>query len=381
MKIFIMAGEASGDLHGANLVRALRQQRPHLEFYGIGGPRMREAGVTTYYDITELNTVGLVEVFGKLPSIYRIYRDIRRRLRQEGFNLAVFIDYPGLNIRLGRKARKEGVPAVYYIGPQLWAGRTPWRAWRISQAFARVLVIFPFEVSLYQEKGGRAEFVGHPLLDLVRPSLRREEAMAAFGLAGDRPIIGLLPGSRKSEIELLLPPILQAARLIQQKDPRAQFLLALAGTVERKQVEELLALNPIEVKVIDGRSYDVMNVADFLIVTSGTATLEAGLLERPMVILYKFHFFTWLVAKLMQKAPYLGLVNDLAGREIMPELQQYQVNPKRIAQIVLQALGDPKAYAAMQESLRSLRPLLGKGGAAQRAAQSILQLLEAGVKG
>ncbi|MBI1987856.1 MAG: lipid-A-disaccharide synthase [Nitrospinae bacterium] len=380
-KIFIMAGEASGDLHGANLVRALRQQKPHLEFYGVGGPRMREAGVTTYFNITDLNTAGFVEVFGKLPSLYRIYRDIQKRLREEHFALAIFIDYPGLNIRLGKKARKEGVPPVYYIGPQLWAGRTPWRARRIIRAFARVLVIFPFEVSLYERKGGRAEFVGHPLLDLVRPSLSREEAMTAFALDEDRPIIGLLPGSRKSEIELLLPPILQSAQLIQRQDPRPQFLLALAGTVERHQVEDLLAQYPIEVKVVAGRPYDVMNVADFLIVASGTATLEAGLLEKPMVILYKFHFLTWLAARLMQKAPYLGLVNDLAGREIMPELQQYQVKPQRIAKIVLQALRDPEAYSAMQESLRSIRSLLGTEGAAQRAAHSILQLLEAGVRG
>lgn len=372
-----MVGEASGDLHGAKLVRALSELRSDFTFFGVGGPRLRDAGVTIYYDISQLNTVGLVEVFGKAFSIYRIYRDLKRRLETEGFSLAIFIDYPTVNLRLGRLARKKGIMPVYYIGPQLWAGRTPWRVWNIRRTFTKVLAIFPFEEALYREKGIAAEFVSHPLLEVVRPSLSREKALAQFGLEDFYPIIGLLPGSRQSEIELLLSPILRAVWLIRQGLPKAQFVLALADTVARDKVEEIIAQEEISVTMVERHTYDVMNVADLLLVASGTATLEAGLLAKPMVILYKFHPFTWLLAKVFKKAPYLGLVNHLAGREIVPELEQYRVTPAEIARLSLNILQSPERYQTMVEELRAIRPMLGTSGAAQRAARSIVACLEA----
>ena len=371
-----MAGEVSGDLHGANIVRALSVLRPQMRFSGVGGSRMRAVGVNTYYDIAQLNTVGLIEVLDRAFPIYLIYRDIKKKLETEGFSLAIFIDYPTVNLRLGRLARKKGIMSVYYIGPQLWAGRAPWRTWSIRRGFAKVLVIFPFEEPLYRRKNIPVEFVSHPLLDVVRPTLPREEALKRFGLDSAHPIIGLLPGSRKSEIALLLSPILRAARLIRNELPQAQFVLALADTIERNQLEEFISAEEIKITVVEGYTYDVMNVADCLLVASGTATLEAGLLAKPMVILYKFHFFTWLATKILKKAPYLGLVNVLAGREIVPELVQYQVTPSKIAHLSLEILQNPQRRHALVEELQAIPPMLGSSGAVERAAYSILDCLE-----
>jgi lipid-A-disaccharide synthase len=374
-KIFIMAGEASADLHGANLVKSLQEICPGLEFYGIGGPRMRQAGVKTFYDIKELNTVGMVEVLGKAIYIYRIYRHILKILREGRYSLAIFIDFPGLNIRLGRKAKKMGIQPIYYIGPQVWAARTPWRVRKIVKYFARILVIFPFEVAYYQRKDGQVTFVGHPLLDVVRPSMSREEALKVFDLDPQKYTIGLFPGSRNSEIRLLLSPILQTCQLIREELPNTQFVLALADTLDRKQVEEPLSQSTIAIKVIQGKPYDVMQVSDFLLVSSGTVTLEGALMEKPMIILYKFYLLSWLLAKIFLKVPYLGLVNDIAGREIVPEFQQYKILPHKIAPIVIEALQKPGVYSAMKEDLRTVRSLLGMSGASYRAAQEIAKLL------
>jgi lipid-A-disaccharide synthase len=374
-KIFIMAGEASADLHGADLVRRLLALSPALEFYGVGGSKMRAAGVRTFYDIKELNTVGLVEIFGKALSLYRIYRHILKRLKEGDFSLAIFIDFPGLNIRLGRKAKKMGIRPVYYIGPQVWAGRTPWRVRKIAKSFARIMVIFPFEVPYYQKKNGQVEFIGHPLLDVVKPSMAKEETREVFGLDPQNYTIGLFPGSRPSEIKLLLPVILQTCQVILNALPNTQFLLALADTLTRDELEDKLSSTDIPIKIIEGLPYDVMHVSDFLVLSSGTATLEAALMERPMIILYKFHFFSWLLTKIFLKAPYLGLVNDIAGHEIAAEFQQYRVLPKEMAGVVIEALQEPPVYSAMIEDLKALRPRLGPPGANQRAAQSILELL------
>ncbi|OGW14078.1 MAG: lipid-A-disaccharide synthase [Nitrospinae bacterium RIFCSPLOWO2_12_FULL_45_22] len=374
-KIFIMAGEASADLHGANLVKSLLELSPDLEFYGVGGPKMRGAGVKTFYDIKELNTVGLVEVFGKALSLYRIYRHILKRLREGGVSLAIFIDFPGLNIRLGRKTKDMGIPPVYYIGPQVWAGRTPWRVRKIARSFARILVIFPFEVPYYQKKNGQVEFIGHPLLDVVRPSMSKEEAREVFGLDPQNYTIGLFPGSRPSEIELLLPPILQTCQIILNTLPETQFVLALADTLTSDQVEGPLSSANLPIKIIEGRPYDVMQVSDFLLLSSGTATLEAALMEKPMIILYKLHFFSWLLSKIFLKAPYLGLVNDIAGQEIAAEFQQYRISPQKMARVAIETLQNPGIYSAKVETLKALRPQLGIPGAARRAAQSILELL------
>jgi len=371
-----MAGEASADLHGANLVRSLKDLRKDLEFLGIGGPQMRQAGVKTIYDIRELNTVGMVEVLHKIFHIYRIYRDILRLLREEGFSLAIFIDFPGLNIRLGRKARKLGIPPIYYIGPQIWAGRTPWRTRKIAKHFSRILVIFPFEVPYYKKRKGEAIYVGHPLLDIVKPSLSKEEAYRRFGLDPEKHTIGLFPGSRTSEINLLLPPMLHTCQLIREELPPTQFILALASTLESQYVEKIITRQTLPVKIIPNMPYDVMQVSDFLLLSSGTATLEGALMEKPMIIIYKFHLLSWLLAKIFLKAPYLGLINDIAGREIAPEFQQYQISPPKMARIVIDSLRKPHLYSAMVKDLKAIREHLGSPGASQRAAQEIIKILE-----
>jgi len=372
-RVLLVAGEASGDLHGADLVGALRQRIPNLEVVGVGGSHLRAVGMRTIADARDIATVGLVEGVGRLRAILRAYRALARMLRDGQPDLAVFIDFPEFNLRLARVAKRAGVPVFYYIGPQVWA----WRRGRIRTVARRVdalALVFPFEPALYAPRCPGVEFVGHPLLDRVRVTRSREETLTRYGLDRERPTVALLPGSRRKEIRYVLPRLLDAAEILRERRG-CQFLLALAPTVERVQVEQEIARRRVAVRVAADDTYNVIHAADVALVASGTATLETALLERPMVIVYRLSPVTYGVARLLVGVRHIGIPNIVAGRPVVPELVQGFATGQRIAAAAQDILDDPAERRRMVGELAAIRGHLGPGGAATRAAEIACRLL------
>jgi lipid-A-disaccharide synthase len=373
-KILIIAGEASGDLHGANLVKALHEQSPDLKVYGVGSRRMREAGVTMLADASEISVVGATEVLTHIGAIYAVYAKLKRFLREERPDLLVLIDFPDFNILTGKAARKLGIPVLYYISPQVWAWRKG-RVKTIAKLVETILVVFPFEVELYRATGVDVRFVGHPLADVVDSPYTRDEARKQLGLA-ERRTVALLPGSRRKEIMHLLPDMLKAAKLLQARFPDVQFVLPVAPTLNRSSVQGYVEKSGVAVSMVDGRVYDVLRASDAAIVTSGTATLETGLMAVPMVIVYRASRLTYWIGSLLVNVRNFGLVNIVAGRAVVPELLQDEATPERIAEELGTILADPEKHRRITEELVRVRTVLGEGGASRRAASAVLELLE-----
>ena len=373
--IMISAGEASGDLHGATICRALTMLDPEARVLGMGGSRMTAAGVEILVDPTAHAGVGTSEVIGRIPSLFRAYRLLVRRLRRERPHVLVVIDFPEFNLRLARQAKRARIPVVYFMPPQLWA----WRAGRMRQMASRVtqvLAAFPFERDLYESARIPVEYVGHPLLDVVPLSLGREDARRRLGLDGDRTVIGLLPGSRREEVEHLLPPMLEAATRLAGSDGRRAFVLGLAPTVSRASVEASLsraAAAPV-VNIVEGLTHEVMAAADVLLIASGTATLEAALLGTPMVACYRVSRLTEMVGRLLTRIPWISLPNIVAGRTVVPELLQAEVTGPRLAAEAERLLEDPAAATAQRAAFKDLRERLGQPGVGERAARVILKV-------
>jgi lipid-A-disaccharide synthase len=374
-RLLLVAGEASGDLHGSNLARALRAQRPDLQLLGVGGRRMREAGVDVLFDIRELAVVGAVEALHSVRALWTIYRMLLAQVEHEPVDAVLLIDFPGFNLKLAKAMTQRGLPVLYYIAPQIWAWR-PGRIDKIRRRVRKLFVILPFEASLYRQAGIDAEFVGHPLLDVVRPPLAKAEFCGRCGLDPEAPIVGLLPGSRRSELRYLLRPMLAAAALIRSQLARTQFILPLAETLASADVQSALDAAPIPVRLVQRQTYEVMQVADVLLVASGTATLEAALLGTPMVIVYKGHLFSYLLARLLVRVRCIGLPNIIAGRPIVPELHQYAVTAQRLAAQALEWLTHPDRAAAIRTELAKIRHQLGTPGVPERVAKGVLQYLE-----
>jgi lipid-A-disaccharide synthase len=373
-KVLIIAGEASGDLHGSNLVKALKEQDPSIEVYGVGSRYMRNAGVRMLADASTISVVGATEVLTHIGAIYRVYATLKRFLREERPDLLILIDFPDFNILTGKAARKLGIPVLYYISPQVWAWRKG-RVKTIAKLVRMILVVFPFEVDLYRPTGVDVRFVGHPLADVVNSKYSREEAKAAFGIMQNQPTVAILPGSRKSEIKNLLPDMLNAARIIRSRIPDVQLILPVAPTLERGFVQQFVEGSGVPVNLVDGRAYDVLRAANAAIVTSGTATLETGLMAIPMVIVYRMSRLSYLLGKLFIHVKHIGLVNIVAGRTIVPELIQDEVKPETIAELIAQYLTDPARHRQVEDDLRRVRTLLGEGGASRRAATVVRELL------
>ncbi len=373
-RVLMVAGEASGDMHGADLLAALREHVPGLDVVGIGGEELRRAGMRTMVDAGEVATVGLTVATGRLRSLLRAYRALARRLREEPPDLCVLVDFPEFNLRLARVAKRAGVPVLYYIGPQVWAWRRG-RVRKIARRVDRLAVVFPFEPELYAPHLRGVEFVGHPLLDRVRVTRGREETLRAHGLDPARRTVVLLPGSRLSEIDHLLPHLLEAVRLLGRSGD-CQFPLALAHTLPRAEVEGRVARAGVAVPVVEGDTYNLVAAADVALVASGTATLECALLECPMVIVYRMASVTYALARLLVRGVrYVGMPNIVAGHEVVPELLQARVTGPRIAAAARGILEDPVRRAAIVEDLREVRRRLGRGGAAGRAAAMALEML------
>lgn len=374
-RIMIVAGEASGDMHGGNLVGAMRRLDPDLSFYGVGGARMKAAGVALIADAADMAVVGLTEVVVKLLSLIRIMHRLKTSLTTERPDLVILIDYPDFNISLARAARKAGIPVLYYISPQVWA----WRKGRIAtlrQCVDRMAVILPFEEQFYRDAGMDVTFVGHPLLDEVKRKYSRKEALNRFGLKDEAVTVGLLPGSRRSEVERLLPEMCRACRILEAKLSPLQFVLPLAGTLDIDLVRNILRQFPLHVNIIRDEIYDVIAVSDAAIVASGTATLETALLEIPMVVVYKVSALSYAVGRRVIHVDHISLANLIAGRTVVPELIQGEANPERIAAEVRTLLVHREKSNEMRAALAEVRGKLGMPGASQRTAQIAREMLE-----
>jgi len=373
-KILLVAGEVSGDLHGSHLVEAIQRIEPEVQFSGVGGEGLERRGVKLLYPAHSLSVVGITEVFVKLRTILKALRGLKRSLEREKPDLVILIDFPEFNLRLAKIAHRRGIPILYYISPQVWAWR-PKRIRLIAQLVRKMVVLFPFEVPLYEAAGVDVEWVGHPLLDIVKPTLPKEKAYQQFGLDPKQRTIGLLPGSRSHEVERLLPPLLASAHLLQKEIPDLQFVIPLAPGLPKTILSSRMKNISVPVKVVEGFTYDVMNLSDLLITASGTATLEGAILGKPMIIIYKVSFPSYWIGRALIRVDHIGLVNLVAEKEIAPELIQKDVHPQRIADEAFRILRDPILSRKMSESMGEVCQKLGKPGAAQRAARIVTSLL------
>jgi len=373
--VMLAAGEASGDLHGAVLCRALRGLAPGIRLSGMGGARMAAEGVELAADVTRRAAVGTTEAVGRVPALWRTYRALRRRLERDRPDALVLIDFPEFNLRLARAARRAGVPVVYFVPPQLWA----WRAWRV-RAMRRwvslVLAVLPFEPAIYRRAGVPVAFVGHPVLDALAAAPEREAVRARLGVGAGTLVIGLLPGSRAEEVARMTPLMREAARRIAGRHPEAVFVLALAPTIDADAVGAMLAGGP-PVQLVTDTAHAVMRAADLLLATSGTATLEAALLGTPLIVCYRVSAATEMLGRLLLRVPWVGLVNLTLGRGAVPELfERRHATPDRLAAEALRLLDTPGALDAQRAAFAELRALCGEPGVGERAARHVLAVIE-----
>ena len=348
---------------------------PELEFYGVGGRKLKAAGVELIADAADMAVVGLTEVASKLGMILTVMARLKASLKKERPDLLILIDYPDFNLPLAKAARKYGLKVFYYISPQVWAWRKG-RIGKIKNTVDRMAVILPFEENMYKEAGVDATFVGHPLLDVVNAKYPRPEAMRRFGIAEDATTVGILPGSRKSEVTRLLPPMLGAAEIIEREIKPVQFVLPLADTLDDAFVSQIIARYPVTVKMIHDDVYDVIGCTDVAMVASGTATLETALLETPMIIIYKVSTPSYHVGKAVISVDHIGLVNIIAGKAIVPELIQDEASPEKIAAEVIDILTAKGRKERIKEDLKKIRGMLGNHGAAERVARLAYDMIQ-----
>jgi lipid-A-disaccharide synthase len=370
----IVAGEASGDLHGSALVRETLAIDPTLTFFGMGGPLMRRAGVDTLVDAREMAVVGLVEVIAHFPTIVHAFRKLKKCLRTNPPALLILIDYPDFNLRLAGIARKAGVKVLYYISPQVWAWRVG-RVKKIARLVDRMAVVFPFEVPFYEKEGVPVSFVGHPLVDTVRPDMPPDEARRSFGIDGNRRTIGLFPGSRTQEIRTHLPIILESARLLKGRFSDLQFILPIASSLSRSDINPFLGDSGLSVVVAEGKSYDVIQICDAIITVSGTVTLEIALMGVPMVIIYKVSPLTYCIGKRLIRVDHIGLCNIVADERVVRELIQHEATPELIAGEIGRILADPAYAAGIKDNLKHVADRLGGGDCSSRVAAIVMEMI------
>ena len=371
-RIMISAGEASGDVHAAALTREILKLDPTAQVYGMGGDGLRAAGGEVLFDIKDHGVMGLVEILRKLPALFRLRSDFAEVMDKRRPDCLVTIDYPGFNMRLAKVARAKGIPVISFIAPSAWAWRKG-RAKNVAKLVDKVAAIFPFEYEVYKEAGANVEFMGHPLVDIVQPSLPVAEAVAKAGKHEGRPLVLLLPGSRLQEIQRLLPPMLEAAKLMVKANPALEFVMPRAGTIPRVMLEEEINRAGIHVSITEGNNYDVMGVADVALAASGTVTLEAALCRLPSVIVYKTAPLTAFIVRRLLNIADIGLPNIVAGRHILPELLQEAATPAKMAAEVLHLL-EPAAHAQALADLDDVKKRLGEPGAVRRVAELTLRV-------
>ena len=370
----IIAGEASGDLYAANLVEKIMALNSSYHFFGIGGEKTKKARVEILIDSKELAVTGLTELVGKLKNIYLALKETKKALKKRRPKLLILIDFPDFNLRIAKVAKKLKIPVLYYISPQIWA----WRKGRIktiAKFVDKMIVILPFEEPIYKEYGVDVAFVGHPLIDLVKHAENQKDILLKWGLNPDIITITLMPGSRTNEVKRLLPIMILAANKIAKKFSNLQFIIPTAPTISKIELQRYIPKNNLKIKIVENDTYNSIYVAKLIITASGTATLEAAILSKPMIIIYKLSFLSYLLGRMLLKIPMIGLVNILANKMIVPELLQNQANPLKIAKEAERFLKDKKYYLKVKNSLQEIRSLLGPPGASERAARVVINMI------
>jgi len=373
-RVMIVAGEASGDIYGADLVREAHKLDPDLHFFGIGGRRMHEAGVQTLVDSADMAVVGVVEVIKHFDVISAAFLKLKNILREDPPALLILIDYPGFNLRLAKVARRAGIKVLYYISPQIWAWRQG-RLKKIARLVDHMAVILPFEAAFYERAGVPVTFVGHPMLDMVQVSMDREQAAASFGLDPSRKIVGLFPGSRNNEIERLLPVIIASAKLLEKRFPGIQFVVPVASTLSRDDLEPQILAAGIQVTFTQDRIHDLIRACDAVISVSGTVTLKIALIGTPMVIIYKLALLTYMLAKRLVKIEHIGLCNIVAGETVVKELIQQDATPAKIAEEIEIILGNVQYADGIRQKLSAVRSQLKRGGASANVARLAISVM------
>jgi len=373
--ILIVAGEASGDLHGANLVREIKKIDPSISIRGIGGRKMEEAGVDIVMPSSGIAVVGLTEVFSKYSNIIKARREMVHLLESSSPDLLILIDFPGFNINLARSAKHCHVPVLYYISPQLWAWRSG-RAKKIAARVDRMAVILPFEEEFYKKSGVDidVEYVGHPLMDAVPSGLEKETIKKDLGLENSI-VLGLLPGSRTAEITNLLPSMMQAAEMLASRHPGLKCVLPLASTISRELIDSYISKSSLKIIVPQKDVYSILSICDLALIKSGTATLEAAIMGVPMVVAYRMSPLSFKIAKLVVKVSNASLVNLIAGREIVPELLQNDATPERLVEMASKILDDKFYRNEMINNLEDVRKKLGGRGASEKTARIAMEMI------
>ena len=376
MRIGIVAGEASGDLLGSHLVRALKEKLPEVEFVGIGGPKMQSAGVTSLFPMEKLAVMGYVEVLKRYFQIVAIRRKLIRYFKSNPPDIFVGVDAPDFNLDLERSLKRAGIPTIHYVSPSIWAWRGE-RIHKIRKSCTKVLALFPFEKELYDKAGIDADYVGHPLADMIPESADRAAMRRNMKLPPDAKIFAFLPGSRQSELQYMADTFIQTAMLVREKWPDAKFLVPLASRETRTLFEEAIYRNHAEdiaFTLFFGHAVDAMMASDIVLVASGTATLEAALLKRPMVITYKMAPLTYSLKKRKKYQPYVGLPNILSGKFVVPELLQDEATPENLARALINLVQDEAVIRKLEDVFAEMQHSL-KQNTAEKASLAILPLL------
>ncbi|HTK82933.1 MAG TPA: lipid-A-disaccharide synthase [Bacteroidota bacterium] len=371
MRVMIIAGEASGDLHGAGVVRELKRLDPDCEIFGVGGDKMQSAGMQLIYHVRELSIMGFWEVLQHLPLIRSVEKTMEALLRARTPDVLLLIDYPGFNLRFARIARNYKTAIVYYISPQVWAWN-PGRVKKMKGVIDKMLTVFPFEVDIYKKEGIDVEFVGHPLLEELGEQQSRDEFCKRWTLDHNKKIVGLFPGSRKQELERIFPAMIGAARLL-YRHYGSETVVGIASTLEPGYVRSFLR-DDFPLTLIQNATHDAMKNSDVAIVTSGTATLETAYLRTPMIVVYKTSMVTYIIGRLLVKIKNIGLVNIVAGRTIVPEILQSSVTPQKLAEAASAILDSDDARTTMSSNLAEVKNNLGTAGASLRVAKTVLSM-------
>jgi len=372
--ILIVCGEPSGDLLAANLVSAIQKLSPQVKFSGVGGLQLAKTETDIFYNIDELSVMGFFDVLKKLPKFIKLKEIVLEQIKARKPDCLILVDFSGFNLRLAKAVNKR-IPVIYYVSPQVWASREG-RTNSIKKFISMNVVLFKFEEEFYRQRQIRAAYAGHPLIDLVNPAPIEQDFLESFGINPAKKIIALLPGSRKQEVKLILPLMLKAARFINQAVPATQFIIAKAPNLNTQIYLDQCKNRALDLVIINNRTYDCLNIAQASLVCSGTATLEAAIIQKPFVIVYKTNFFNYLLYRPQVKIPYIGMVNIVAGKKAVPEFIQFDARPKKIAQAIIELLQNPLSAKEMSQELKIVKNSLGQTGASLRAASLILDFLE-----
>jgi lipid-A-disaccharide synthase len=373
-KLLVVIGEASGDLHGGNVLRRLKSLQPELKIIGTGGDIFSSIADEVYYRVEDLAVIGFFEVLKKYSYYKNIFKSMVKKLETEKPDAVFLVDYAGFNLRFAAEAKKRGIKVIFYIAPQVWAWKKN-RIKKIKKFVDELIVIFPFEVDFFKDYDMTTHCFGHPLLDIVKPSLSKEDLCSKYKIDQNKQIVCFLPGSRKNEILKHLPLLLESAEILAEKDANLQFIVPLAPTVSKSDIEIYQNKLSYDVKFIPRETYNLVAAADFAVVASGTATLETAILETPLAVFYRVSPITFFIGKHILKIGLVGLPNIISGEEVVPELIQKKSSAEQISSTVLYYLKDKNKHQKIKQRISTVKNSLGKTGAYQKTAEFLNGIL------